>query len=449
MRKMYFNLFCLLFALPVFSQKTLLITAVPADAEIIEKKMGAEVSRGKGSYSFRMSKDIPYEFVVKKEGFLSISKTVIQKKDGEPNLRIELTDRVVKVNASPADCKIYRNNLDKGTGPVDVIIPKGESITIEVKKPGFLTQSKTYYNKEGQDEPESSHLFKLEDRLVSFKAIPSDAAIYVDDKKKTDGNTDIIIPKDKCVEVRVEKLGFLAESVTYCNKDNETPPITPQQLRLKTRIAEINTMPADASIYIDGKEVAKGSYKIQIPEGKCTEVLIKRSQYVPERREICNKQDMQMPELVYPLKLVEDEAYQESEQSDKANRNFNIEVSTKLSETDAWKILSSIIMTDFDLETTDAATGYLRTNWNGLTYNPKSLFPTVVRTRVIVTTASIKPLKYNLKIQSEISKITEDLSKQSCIQPSLNLDQCFEAWPRILRKYNNLISEAQNRLQEK
>lgn len=449
MRKFLFSFFSLLLTVTLLSQKTLKILVLPADADIYEKKEGVEIKRGSGSFSFNMSKDGTYEFIVKKDGYLPISKVFARKKDGESVQKIELVDRVVKINTSPADSRIFINSVDKGIGPLSITIPKGQSITVDIKKPGFQTQSKTYYNKEGQDEPESSHLFKLEDRLISFKTIPADATVFIDDKKKGEGNTDIIIPKDKCVEVRIEKPGFVPETITYCNKDNEPVPPFSDQLRLKSRIAQINTLPEDASIFIDGKEVGKGSYTVKIPEGKCTEVLIKRASYVPEKREICNREDMQAPELAYSLKLSEDEAYLESEQSDKANRNFNVEVSTQIIETDAWKILSSIIMNYFDLEITDAGTGYLRTNWNGLTYNAKSVFPTVVRTRVIVTTASIKPLKYNVKIQSEISKTTEDLSKQNCVMPPLSMDQCFDLWPRILRRYNDLISEVQRRLQEK
>jgi hypothetical protein len=449
MSKYLLSFIALIIAGQILGQKVLTIKSVPADAEIYNVTSGKELLMGVGTAQLKLERDVTYLFRAKKDGYVPAEKAFVRKKDAESILVLTLEHRVVKINASPADCHIYANSADKGPGPVDVLVPKDQSVTIEVKKAGFQPQMKTYYNKEGQDEPESSHLFKLENRLVSVKTDPSDATIYVDDKKKGEGNADIIIPKDKCVDIRVEKAGYSPEFVSYCNKDNENAPPLSDLIRLKTRVVQINTLPEDAGIFIDGKELGKGNVSIKIPEGKCTEVLIKRISYVPEKRELCNKNDMQMPDVVYSLKLEQDEAYQESEESDKANHNYNVQVSGQFAEKDAWKILNSIIQRLFDVETIDATTGYLRTNWNGLTYNQKSAFPTVVRTRVIVTTAAISPLTYNVKIESEMSKTSEDLSKLTCILPPLNMDQCFEPWPRILRKYNELISEIQRRLQEK
>ena len=443
----------------LMAQKELIVTATPAGAELYRKlNNGGEVKLGANPATIKLEKDIPFIVEARLKGYVSVTKTYIRndkefktEKAKNPNEKIELTDRIITINASPADCHIYSNGADRGKAPLDITIPKGQSITVEAKKSGYVTQTKTFYNKEGQDDPTASYLFKLDDRLVSLKALPSDATIYVDDKKKGDGNADIIIPKDKCVEVRVEHEGYVKETATYCNKESEAAPPLADQIRLKTRLVQLNTQPDDASIIIDGKEVGKGSFTLKLPEDKCTDVVIKREQYLPVTRRICNKTDMQVPELALALKLTQDESYSESEGSAKANNNFAIEVSPDLAEKDAWKILNSIVQTYFDeIENIDAATGYMRTNWVGATYNKASQKQTTIRTRLLITTASISPLKYNLKIQSESSTVVDgDITdnSQECNKPPLTKDNCFSPWPRILRKYNELISEVQRRLQ--
>lgn len=451
----------LLLSLAAIAQKELIVTATPANAELYHKlNSGGEIKLNANPATIKLDKDEPYTVEARLSGYVPVTKTYVRndkefrtEKDKNPNERIELTDRVVTVNASPADCRIFANGADRGRPPMDIVIQKGQSITVEAKKSGYVTQSKTFYNKEGQDDPTASYLFKLEDRVVSLKAVPNDATIFVDDKKKGDGNADVIIGKEKCAEVRVERSGYVTETVTYCNKESEPVPPLSDQVRLKTRLIQINTQPDDCAILIDGKEVGKGNYILKLPEDKCTEVTVKREKYISEKRMVCNKSDMQVPELAYSVKLSQDEAYSESEESDKANRNFSVEVSPDIPEKDAWKILNSIIQTYFDeIENIDASTGYLRTNWAVGTYNKTNTQgSTVIRTRILITTASITPLKYNVKIQSERSQSGDDITgdKNACINPPVNRDNCFAPWSRILRRYNDLISEVQRRLQAK
>lgn len=427
----------------LYSQKEITIKAIPGDAEIFRIiNGGGEIKMGVGTAALHLDRDVPYVFEARKDGYLPVQKTIVRmKKNGNPFLRLELVDRIVKINASPADARIFVNNADRGTSPFTVIIPKGQSATVDIKKPGYQPQTKTYYNKEGQDEPESSHLFKLEDRLISIKANPADATISVDGKKQGDGSADIVIAKDKCINVKVEKLGYSSVEVQYCNKDNEKAPPLSEEIRLKDREAKFNVIPDDAEIFVDGKKVGQGSYIVKIPEGKTTQVLIKRLTYVSQKWDLANKADMQAPESAYPVTMIEDEAFKESEESSQANKNFGVEVNGGTTSKEAWKRLTSIIQNVFEeIEITDETTSYLRTAWVGRTFNQKTAFPSVIRTRVVVTNGGSNPLRYNVKIQSEISK-------DDCLLPTPNLDQCFGPWARILRKYNDLQSEISRRLQ--
>ena len=438
------------------AQKEVTVRTVPADAEIFEiASNGFALKRGVGSVILKLEKEKPVTLEVRKPGFVAEKKTFLRDKNGEATATIELVQRLVQVNASPADAVILVNGAEVGRSSQSIIIPKDVSITIDIKKTGYVTQSKTLYNKSGEEVPEVSYLFKLEDRIVSIKAEPQDGTIYVDGKKKAEGTTQVIIPKDKCVVVRVEKHSFISNEVTYCNKELENPPPFSDVIRLKDRSIQVNAMPEDARIFVDGKEVAKGSYTMKLNFGKCSEVLVLKSGFVGYKSTLCNQSDVTPPEGNYAIQLKEDEAYLQSEQSSIANKNFNLFIeNTTITPQDGWKKLVSIIQSYFDeIETVDFSTSYLKTNWVGKTFNVGSDFKSMIRTRVIITYGG-ETNKYNIKILSEITKPESNCARSandisnSSKSSSLTAtnDECFEPVDRILRKYSDLISEIQRRL---
>ena len=111
-----------------------------------------------------------------------------------------------------------------------------------------------------------------------------------------------------------------------------------------------------------------------------------------------------------------------------------MEISTKKKEDAAWKLISQIILSYFDIvEVTDKSTGYLRTAWVAQTYNAST-----IRTRIILKQSSSEPLQYKIKICSEISNSRDAKVKN---------DEDFKEWDRILRKFEPIINEVQTRLQ--
>jgi hypothetical protein len=450
LKKLSLAFCCLCYVLSASAQKEVNVIATPADADLYKIINGSAVKIGSGSVILKLEKEIPITIEARKEGYVPVQKMYLRKKDGSASDNLELTDRIIQLNVTPADATIYINSIEKARSSHVAIIPKGQSITVDVKKPGFVPQSRIYYNKEGQESPELSHLFKLEDKVITIRTLPMDAEIYVDDKKKGEGSAEVIIPRDKCVNIRIEKPGFIAKETRYCNKENENVPLLTEELRLKDRKIQFNVSPDDAKIFVDGKEVGKGSSSVKVMEDRCVEVMIVRASYVTEKYDLCNKAEYQQPEPIYAVKMSEDEAYQQSEESSVANKNFTVEVNPATAPVEAWKRLTSIIQSRFDeIETIDGTTSYLRTSWVGSTFNKNSLFKSIVRTRVIITSAGTAPLKYNVKIQSEISKADCIGSKSSDGKPLLttSMDQCFEPVDRLLRKYTDLIREVQVRLQ--
>lgn len=84
------------------------------------------------------------------------------------------------------------------------------------------------------------------------------------------------------------------------------------------------------------------------------------------------------------------------------------------------------------IEMTDKETGYLRTAWSLQTFKQNT-----IRTRIIVKESSINPLAFKVKLISEESGEA---------MTSVKSDHLYKEWDRVLRSYNNTISEFQARI---
>lgn len=127
------------------------------------------------------------------------------------------------------------------------------------------------------------------------------------------------------------------------------------------------------------------------------------------------------------------EYFKSSVQTNYANEEFGQTVGNGLSKKEAWNVVSQTVTNYFDnLKMADFQTGYMKTAWEA-----RSFRRATIRTRVIVTQNSSNPLKYQIKIVSEIAD-----------ESSVNVDdaQAFEKWDRILRQYDGIIDEFQARL---
>jgi hypothetical protein len=194
---------------------------------------------------------------------------------------------------------------------------------------------------------------------------------------------------------------------------------------------KFNVSEQDARIYVDGKLMGSGQLIITIPSYSCVVVKVEKLGYLIGNIEFCNKPDFTPPPKTYYYQMEKDDAYDASEATDMAN--IDIEIKTKKSETEAWKLLSQIITSYFDvIEVTDRETGYLRTSWVVQSFKQQT-----VRTRIIVKLGESDPLTYKIKLVSEVA---------SGGQVSVKSDELFKEWDRILRKYREVIHEVQTRL---
>ena len=187
----------------------------------------------------------------------------------------------------------------------------------------------------------------------------------------------------------------------------------------------------DAKIYVDGKLMGSGQLVITVPAYACVVVKVEKLSYLTGTVEFCNKPDFTPPPKSYYYQMEKDDAYDASEATDMAN--IDIEIRTTKTEVEAWKLLSQIITSYFDvIEVTDRETGYLRTSWVVQSFKQQT-----VRTRIIVKLGQSDPLTYKIKLVSEVA---------GSGQASVKSDELFKEWDRILRKYREVIHEIQTRL---
>ncbi|MAE08204.1 MAG: hypothetical protein CL661_05530 [Bacteroidetes bacterium] len=154
----------------------------------------------------------------------------------------------------------------------------------------------------------------------------------------------------------------------------------------------------DAEIYIDGKLMGKGNTEVLILSNSCVTVRIEKIGFLDETITFCNKKNSAAPPKTYYLEMLRDDAFDASIQTDIAN--IDIELRTTKTEVDAWKLISMIVTSYFDvIEVTDRETGYLRTSWVIQTFKQNT-----IRTRLIVKLGDTDPLTYKIKLVSEESR---------------------------------------------
>lgn len=197
------------------------------------------------------------------------------------------------------------------------------------------------------------------------------------------------------------------------------------------KVVKIGVSEPDAKIFVDGKLMGSGQFEVVILSNSCVIIRIEKVGYLTERVKFCNQDTYVPPPKTYYVEMKKDDAYDSSDASDMAN--IDIEIKPNKPEAEAWKLISRIITSYFDvIEVTDRETGYLCTAWVVKTFNQNT-----IRTRMIVKQGSSDPLSYKVKLVSEQSGQAKTSAKS---------DELFKEWDRVLRKYKEVINEIQGRL---
>lgn len=198
----------------------------------------------------------------------------------------------------------------------------------------------------------------------------------------------------------------------------------------KTKVITVSATDG-ARIFVNGRESGNPTTIVIRNNGEVAYLRVEKPGYITANRQYSFvKSKRELPDNEY-IQLDVDDAYQNSDVTDQANKD--IDLKTSINEDEAWKLISRIATSYFDvIEVTDKTTGYLRTAWTVRKFNGGT-----VRTRLIVKTGTSSPLSYKVKLSSEIAGGDE---------PGNTNDDTYRPWDRVLRSYEGLISELQNRM---
>jgi hypothetical protein len=220
------------------------VNAQPHDARIFINGVDQSTNAG----WVEVKKDASVTVEVKKTGYFTKAKTYHNRQgmDIPPiNESIALTDRSMFVKTVPADVQVVINGKKVSEGNTEIIIPLEACVTIEYIKDGYVTVEKQYCAKEGQPGPPVTESITLKDRQVALRTTPEDATIKIDGRVMGKGEYKVRVPYNQCVEVIVEKAGFVISKKNYCNEDGVQPPPVAEHLVLPADEAFISSVQSD------------------------------------------------------------------------------------------------------------------------------------------------------------------------------------------------------------
>ena len=196
----------------------------------------------------------------------------------------------------------------------------------------------------------------------------------------------------------------------------------------------VHVIPETAKIFYNGHEVGNGSYEVKF--GKHDDFVMLKFE-APGYMTKTVKLFKNNPKKTVSYELFVDEAAQSSvgagDGVDLANKFFSVTVKKGMTEDVVWKRLMNIAVTNFEnVEVRDQSAGWIRTGWARTFF----LFQ-IVRTRLEIQLqfTGENELSYRVRISSEIAD--KDCGTN---------DQCFTKYDRILKKYEQVISELQTSL---
>ncbi|MCM1170027.1 MAG: hypothetical protein NC324_08855 [Bacteroides sp.] len=203
---------------------------------------------------------------------------------------------------------------------------------------------------------------------------------------------------------------------------------------LSAQTKTIHVIPETALIYLNGEEVGNGTYTIKF---KRSDEFVMLKFTAPGYIDRTVKLFRTNPKTTLSYRLEEDEAERLSmgaiDGVDIANKFFTVNCKAGMSEEIIWKRLMNIAVKNFEnVEVRDKAAGWIKTAWV-----PTRFASQVVRTRLEIQLqfSGDDELSYKVKLLSEIAP--GDCGGH---------EECFSKYDRILRKYEQVITELQTSL---
>lgn len=229
----------------VLEDRLVRVNAQPYDARIFING----VDQAANNAWIEVRKDATITIEVKKPGFSTKVKTY-QNRQGSDVPPIEefitLSDRAMFVKTVPSDVQVIVNGKKLGEGNTEVVIPMQTCVKIEYVKEGYVTLERQYCTNEGQPLPPITENILLKDRQVAVRTTPEDASIKIDGRVMGSGEYKVRIPFNQCVEVIIERAGFVTFKKSYCNEEGiQSPPPVSEHAVLKIDEAFTSSVQSD------------------------------------------------------------------------------------------------------------------------------------------------------------------------------------------------------------
>ena len=244
---------------------------------------------GTGTIELKLEKDSKNRVKIVKPGYQPVIKEYSKDLKWDKEQRISLTTRQVDLTAEPFDAEILVDGRVIGTKAIYLYVQKDRFLTVEVKKPGYVTSTKVFYNQADKETPPMKDHFVLKDRQVRVEVSPADAAVAANGMTMGKGNQDIKIPYGDCVTVTVNKDGYVNYEKVLCNKEGDPEPPVRERAILEDRLVKIVTAPNDAAIEIGGKRVGNGSYDLKVAKNSCVEIRVSKDGFLRYVKNYCNQ----------------------------------------------------------------------------------------------------------------------------------------------------------------
>lgn len=196
----------------------------------------------------------------------------------------------------------------------------------------------------------------------------------------------------------------------------------------------VHVIPETAKIFYNGAEVGNGSYTVKF--GRHDDFVMLKFEapgYITKKVKLFKNN----PKKTVSYELFVDEAERNSigagEGMDLANKYFTVTCKKGMDEDVVWKRLMNIAVSNFEnVEVRDKAAGWIRSAWIKSSF----LYQTVrTRLEIQLQFTGEEELAYKVRISSEIAD--KDCGAS---------DQCFVKYDRVLKKYEQVISELQTSL---
>lgn len=193
----------------------------------------------------------------------------------------------------------------------------------------------------------------------------------------------------------------------------------------------IHVIPETATIFVDGSEVGNGTYTLKFNYKTDFYVLrFEEPGYITKNVKLFKSN----PNKTVAYTLVRDEALLNSSAStdgiDLANKWFDITCNGDLSDEEIWQRLMSIAITNFEnVDIRDEAAGWIRTAWSVTSFPYQS-----IRTRLEIKLSFSANDKKTFKV-----KLSSEIKDSDCY----GNDECYQEYPRVLKKFDQVINEIQ------